>query len=77
MPGFSGAGAEEPPGCALGSAPPLALVRPAFLPQVGQAPGPWACRVRWATAICSALVAWFAVLAYSPPPKAFQVELEN
>src|SRR5690625_3361357 len=31
---------EPPPGWAFGSAPPLALVRPARFPQVGQAPGP-------------------------------------
>ena len=68
---------ELRPGWAFASAPPLARVRPARLPQVGQAPGPCCSRVRWATAICSALLALFAVDAYSPPPNAFQVELEN
>ena len=68
---------SRPPGWAFASAPPLALVSPARLPQVGQAPGPCWARVRWATAICSALVAWWALPANSCPPNARQVEGEN
>ena len=49
-------------------APPLPLVRPAFLEHTGQAPGPWPCSTFWATAICWALVACAALGAYAVPP---------
>ena len=56
---------------------PFFLVRCAFLPQCGQARGPWVASTRRAIAICSALLALCALLAYFLPPCAFQVEEEN
>ena len=64
-------------GTAFLSALPLFLVSPARRLQVGQAPGPCPASTRRAMAICSALVALWAWLAYLRPPKAFQVRDEN
>ncbi len=64
-------------GVAVRLAPPLDFVSPALRPQVGQAPAPWLASTRRATAICSDLVALWALLAYFLPPNAFQVRAEN
>src|SRR5512132_2637344 len=64
-------------GVAFWSALPFDLVSPARRPQVGQAPAPWPASTRRAIAICSALVARCAWLAYVLPPYAFQVPAAN
>ncbi|MFC5657531.1 pentapeptide repeat-containing protein [Streptomyces nogalater] len=48
---------EEPVRAAAGAAPEA----PARAEQTGQAPQPWACWTRVATAICALLEAWSAV----------------
>src|SRR5699024_388434 len=50
---------------------------PALALQVGQAPQPCTAWTFLAISICCSRVAWSAVGAYWPPPKAFQVDGVN